>query len=258
MAYAQFAYHYDRLMSDMPYPSWMSFLRQCWHKYDVSPQTLVDLGCGTGSLSLPLAQAGLKVIGIDISSDMLAVAQDKTEGLSKLPGFVKGGSVQWIEQDIREWELPNPVDCAISFCDSLNYLTEEDDISLAFERTYAGLAEGGLFIFDVHAPLQLVGYVESQPFIMDETDIAYIWTCDYDEARMEIEHHLSIFEQQNGQGSQLYRKIEETHTQRAYSREWITDQLVACGFDILSVSADFSFDAPEDQSERLFFVARRP
>lgn len=258
MAYAQFAYHYDRLMSDMPYPSWMSFLRQCWQQYDVSPQTLVDLGCGTGSLSLPLAQAGLQVTGIDISSDMLAVAQDKSEELRKLSGFAKGGSVQWMEQDMREWLLSAPVDCVISFCDCLNYLTDEADIRLAMEKSYAGLRSGGLFIFDIHAPRQLVGYAESQPFVMDEQDISYIWTCDYDEARMEIEHHLSIFERQNVKGLDLYRKIEETHVQRAYPQEWMVDQLNACGFDILSVSADFTFEPPTQQSERLFFVARRP
>lgn len=258
MAYAQFAYHYDRLMSDMPYPSWLSFLRQCWLQYDVSPRTLVDLGCGTGSLSIPLAQDGLQVTGLDISTDMLAVAQYKTEELRKLSGFAKGGTVQWIEQDMSEWELSNSVDCAISFCDCLNYLTEEDEVRLTFKRTFAGLTTGGLFIFDVHAPQQLVGYAESQPFIMDEEDISYIWTCEYDEARMEIEHHLSIFDLQDVKGTQLYRKIEEIHIQRAYPHQWIEEQLVASGFEILSVSADFTFDLPTEQSERLFFVARRP
>ncbi len=258
MAYTQFAYHYDRLMTDMPYPSWMSFLRQCWIRFDVRPRTLVDLGSGTGSLSLPIAQDGMQVVGLDISTDMLAVAQYKTDELRKLSRFAKGGSVQWLEQDMREWELPDPVDCAISFCDCLNYLTEEDDVRLTFERTYAGLTSGGLFIFDVHAPQQLVGYAESQPFIMDEADISYIWTCDYDETRMEIEHHLSIFNRQDVNGTQLYRKIEETHIQRAYPQQWIEALLRASGFEILSVSADFTFDTPTELSERLFFVARRP
>ncbi|MEX1031130.1 MAG: class I SAM-dependent methyltransferase [Paenibacillaceae bacterium] len=245
-------------MSDMPYPSWLSFLRQCWDQYNVSPHTLVDLGCGTGSLSLPLAQSGMQVTGIDISADMLAVAHNKSEELRKLSQFAKGGSIQWIEQDMREWELPNRVDCVISFCDCLNYLTEEDDVLLAIKKTFAGLTPGGLFIFDVHAPQQLVGYAESQPFIMDEPDIAYIWTCEYDEARMEIEHHLSIFDRQTMKGTELYRKIEETHIERAYPREWIEQQLTMSGFEVLSVSADFTFDPPVEQSERLFFVARRP
>jgi SAM-dependent methyltransferase len=258
VAYAQFAYQYDRLMSDMPYPSWLSFLRQCWDHYNVNPHTLVDLGCGTGSLSLPLAQSGIQVTGIDISTDMLAVAHDKSEDLRRLSRFVKGGSVQWIEQDMREWALPNTVDCVISFCDCLNYLTEEEDVQQALERTFAGLTSGGLFIFDVHAPRQLVGYAESQPFIMDEPDIAYIWTCEYDEARMEIEHHLSIFDRQSVKGTELYRRIEETHIQRAYTQHWIEAQLKACGFELLSVSADFTFDSPVEQSERLFFVARHP
>lgn len=258
MAYAQFAYHYDRLMSDMPYPSWLSFLRQCWLRYDIRPRSIVDLGCGTGSLSLPLALDGLQVTGLDISTDMLAVAQYKTDEQRKLTGFIKGGTAQWIEQDMREWELPNTVDCTISFCDCLNYLTEEDDVRITLEQTFAGLNAGGLFIFDVHAPQQLVGYAESQPFILDEEDISYIWTCDYDEARMEIEHHLSIFNRQDVNGTQLYRKIEETHIQRAYPQRWMEEQLRASGFEILSVSADFTFDPPTELSERLFFVARRP
>jgi SAM-dependent methyltransferase len=258
VAYAQFANQYDRLMSDMPYPSWLSFLRQCWEQYNVTPHTIVDLGCGTGSLSLPLAQSGLHVTGIDISAHMLAVAHDKAEHLRKLAQFAKGGTVQWLEQDMREWELLEQVDCVISFCDCLNYLTEEEDIQLAMKCTYAGLTPGGLFIFDVHAPQQLVGYAESQPFVMDEEDIAYIWTCDYDEDRMEIEHHLSIFDRQTEKGTELYRKIEETHIQRAYPIQWIVEQLKVSGFEVLSVSADFTFQPPVEQSERLFFVARRP
>lgn len=258
MAYAQFAYQYDRLMSDMPYPSWLSFLRQCWAQYQVTPHTIVDLGCGTGSISLPLAQDGLHVTGIDISANMLAVAQDKSDQLRKQALLSKGGTIQWLEQDMREWELPERVECVVSFCDCLNYLTEEDDVVLALKRTYAGLTDGGLFIFDVHAPQQLVGYAESQPFVMDEEDIAYIWTCEYDEQRMEIEHHLSIFDRQLGNGNDLYRRIEEIHVQRAYTREWIEAQLVDCGFEVVSVSADFTFNGPVDDSERLFFVARRP
>jgi SAM-dependent methyltransferase len=258
VAYAQFAYYYDRLMADMPYSSWMSFLRECWHRHQVNPLSLVDLGCGTGNLTLQLAQVGLQVTGIDISTDMLAVAQEKTEELGKLSGLANGGSVHWIEQDIRYWELPHPMDCAISFCDCLNYLTDEKDVRLAFQRTFAGLSPGGLFIFDVHAPRQLIGYAEAQPFVMNDEDISYIWTCDYDEVRREIEHHLVIFVRENEKSVPLYRRTEEFHVQRAYPAEWIRLELEECGFEIVSVSADFTFNPPTEESERLFFAARRP
>ena len=157
---------------------------------------------------------------------------------------------------MREWELQNPVDCAVSLCDCLNYLTEEEDIHKAFQQTYHGLSPGSLFIFDMHTAQQLIDYTEAQPYVMNEEDISYIWTCEYDEKRMEIEHNLAIFSRDHQ--SPLYRKIEETHVQRAYPTNWIKNELESVGFEVLSISADFTFDPPTETSERLFFVARRP
>ncbi len=144
MSYRQFAYVYDRLMADMPYREWLKFAEESFAKFE-KPRTIVDLGCGTGSLAIPLAQAGYQVIGIDLSEDMLSIAHDKTERLRGLTGKAFKGSVTWLHQDMREWEWSEPADCVISFCDCLNYLLEEEDWKSAFERVYAGLKPGGLF-----------------------------------------------------------------------------------------------------------------
>lgn len=261
--YRQFAAVYDRLMEDMPYSEWMSFARRSWDKYGV-PKTVVDLGCGTGNMTIPLARSGFSVFAIDISSEMLSVARSKWDEPTSRGGYRDDpGTIRWLQQDMRDWDLPQPVDAVISFCDCLNYLTESQDVTATFHQTYAGLAPGGLFLFDVHSPRQLERYAEEQPFVYDEKDVAYLWTCDYDPARKEIEHSLTFFIQEeptygNGGGGALYSRFEESHVQRAYDPEWIAGQLSEVGFELLHRCADFTWDKPNEESERLFYVARKP
>lgn len=253
MSYEQFAYTYDRLMKEMPYEEWLRFAKEGWSRYSLTPSTLADLGCGTGSLAIPFAKEGLRVTGIDLSEDMLAVAQHKAEGIS-----LTSGSIQWIQQDLREWELPHRVDAVISFCDCINYLLEEDDIVQAFQSTYQGLNSGGLFMFDVHTPLQLEQYADSQPFFLNEDDVSYIWTSELDRRRMQIEHSLTIFAQTDTDGG-LFKRVDELHVQRAYSLSWLEKQLKKVGFTDVRVTADFNWkQAPADFTERAFFAARKP
>lgn len=198
MSYTQFAYYYDRLMDNMPYTDWIKFANACWERYG-RPKTLADLGCGTGNLAIPLAQSGFKVTGIDLSGDMLAVARNKSEHLL-------GVTMNWVQQDMREWELHEPVDAAVSFCDCLNYILEEQEIVQVFQQTYNGLNPGGLFIFDVHTPFLLISYAQTQPFFMNEEDIAYIWTSELEEERCEIFHDLTLFVREDDGKSSLDRK----------------------------------------------------
>ncbi|CAG7634861.1 class I SAM-dependent DNA methyltransferase [Paenibacillus allorhizosphaerae] len=261
MAYQQFSYLYDRLMEDMPYDDWVRFARQCWDKYG-SPRTVVDLGCGTGSTAIPLAKQGYEVIGIDLSEDMLAIADQKAAAEQRRTPFLAGGSVQWLQQDMREWDIGRPADAVISFCDCFNYLLEEDDWAQAFKRTYEGLAEGGVFLFDMHTPLQLHNYAESQPFLLNEEDIAYIWTSDFDSSRCEIEHALTIFfregDSETGSDDALterFQRIEEVHVQRAYPIVRVEEMLRRAGFRDISCYADFYWKKPSEDTERAFFLA---
>ncbi|RED65675.1 class I SAM-dependent DNA methyltransferase [Cohnella lupini] len=260
--YRQFAAVYDRLMEEMPYSEWMSFARRCWEKYGI-PATVVDLGCGTGNMTIPLARSGFTVFGIDLSSEMLSVARSKWDEPTIRSGYRdEPGTIRWLQQDMRDWDLPQPVDAVISFCDCLNYLTEPEDVTATIRRTYEGLTPGGLFLFDVHSPKQLERYAEEQPFVYDEKDVAYLWTCDYDPSRLEIEHSLTFFIQEesaskSGSGV-LYSRFEESHVQRAYDPDWIADQLAETGFEILHRVADFKWEEPDEESERLFYVARKP
>ncbi|WP_159886496.1 class I SAM-dependent DNA methyltransferase [Paenibacillus puerhi] len=262
MAYEQFSFVYDRLMEDMPYDEWLEFAGKCWQQHG-EPRTVVDLGCGTGTLSIPLMQLGYEVIGIDLSEDMLAIARGKADDAAGLAPAAKRGSLLLLQQDIREWSIGRTVDAVISFCDCFNYLLEPEDLTAAFRHTYEALKPGGMFIFDMHTPLQLRSYAESQPFLLNEDDVAYIWTCDFDEERCEIEHALTLFvkeeEQQgkNGSGERFYR-VDETHVQRAYPSAFIEKGLREAGFSQVSVYSDFSFGGLTEATERAFYVAIKP
>lgn len=249
-SYGKFAYVYDELMADMPYPDWITFAETAWSKYG-KPLTVAELGCGTGTLTIPLAGAGYRMTGIDLSPDMLAVAQQKMEEHPQGRRFLREGSVRWIMQNMKAWELPETVDSVISFCDCLNYVVEEEDIRAVFARTYEGLKPGGTFLFDVHHPNTLIRYEEEQPFIQDDPSVSYIWTCGLDVPRREIEHHLSIFaREENG----LYRRFEETHIQRAYEPEWLTAELLKAGFSSVETFADFEWMPAGHDAQRLFYV----
>jgi ubiquinone/menaquinone biosynthesis C-methylase UbiE len=252
-SYRKFAYVYDELMIDMPYPDWIRFARIAWEKHGM-PHRVAELGCGTGSITIPLVNSGFEVTGIDISSDMLSVARSKMEATPRGNRLFREGSIRWVQQDMREWKLPDPVDSVISFCDCINYLVEESDIVSVFERTYEGLKPGGTFLFDVHHPNTIKRYDEEQPFVLDEHSVSYIWTCDLDVGRCEIEHHLRIFVRAE-QGGDQYRRFDEIHVQRAYDPEWMRVELLKAGFHDIMIYADFEWKEAEDDAQRLFYVA---
>lgn len=253
VSYRKFAYVYDELMEDMPYPDWLRFTRKVWEKTGV-PARVVELGCGTGSITIPLVKAGFQVTGIDLSADMLAVARSKLDNTPQGNQLYREGSIRWIQQDMSEWELGEPVDAVISFCDCLNYLLEEEQVISTFNRTYQGLRPGGSFIFDVHHPNTFIRYDEDQPFVLDDKSISYIWTCGFDAERCEIEHHLSIFAREE-QGGDTYRRFEENQVQRAYDPEWMKLELLKAGFRDVSIYADFELKEAEADASRLFYVA---
>lgn len=250
-SYGQFATVYDQLMEDMPYAEWLGFARASWARYGM-PAKVVDLGCGTGNIAIPLARSGFHVYGIDLSSDMLTVARSKWDESPQQAIRSRAGTIRWLQQDMRDWELQEPVDAVISFCDCLNYLTEESDVEAAFRSTYAALQDGGSFLFDVHPPKQFVRYAEEQPFVLDERDAAYIWTCDFEERRCQIEHHLTIFARDS---DAKFSRFEESHVQRAYEPDWLEAALRRAGFKSVDRYADFELKSPDANSERLFFAA---
>jgi SAM-dependent methyltransferase len=253
VAYESFAKVYDRLMVDMPYAEWLDYLEQSIQRRVQEPKSirsLVDLGCGTGSLSIPLARKGYQVTGVDYAPEMLAIAEQKRlTDASQRPL----NNLQFLELDMCDLQLSEPADVMFSFCDSMNYVTDEVRFRQLLQNVYQHLRPNGLFVFDVHMETTFEQYDEEQPFVLDDADIAYIWTCDY-QAPL-IEHHLSIFTQIDGEH---FQRIEEWHQQRYWSPQSLQQMLIEAGFAQIELCADFTFLPVDATTRRLFVIASKP
>ncbi|MCM2531579.1 methyltransferase domain-containing protein [Neobacillus pocheonensis] len=247
MSYEQFAYLYDELMKDAPYEEWVSFVKEKLQKYHVEGNLLLDLACGTGELSIRLAKEGFSVTGVDLSSDMLAVAQAKSE--------VAGTSIPFFEQNMADLEGQGQFDIIGIFCDSLNYLQTEEEIIQTFSTVFQHLNNGGIFLFDVHSIYKISQVFINQTFALNEDHLAYIWNSFPGEFPNSVEHELSFFALDEWTGK--YDRFDELHFQRTFPVVQYTDWLKHAGFELLEVSADFENAPPQPHSERVFFLAQK-
>jgi SAM-dependent methyltransferase len=247
MSYGEFALYYDQLMQDAPYENWMTFLEQALARYDLMPRHIADLGCGTGTMSILLHERGYKVTGVDLSEDMLAQAEAKLSAHSP--------RLRFLCQDLRELHLPEPCDLAISFCDTLNYITEEDDLRQVFARVKAQLRPGGVFLFDMHSIYKLREKLGQNVFYEVGEEVTYLWQSRFFEETATVEYDITFFALEDEE-EQLYRRFHEYHVQRAYEIDTLRRLLTDAGFQTVEVYADFCWDVPTKTSERYFFVAK--
>ena len=247
MSYEQFAYLYDELMKDAPYDQWVSFVKDILAKYDVEVTRLLDLACGTGELSVRLAKQGFEVTGIDLSEDMLSVAQEKAQA--------SGVKIPFFQQNMANLEGQGQFDAIGIFCDSLNYLQTEEEVKSTFSNVHQHLQDNGIFIFDVHSVYKVTEVFINQTFALNEDDISYIWNSFPGDNPNSVEHELSFFVLDERTGK--YDRIDELHFQRTYPIEQYSDWLDAAGFQLLEISADFKHQDPTEQSERIFFAAKK-
>ena len=171
-AYEMLAGCYDRLTNDVDYEAIAAFYRTLLRREGVRPRTAVDLACGTGSVTAILAREGLRVIGVDMSEEMLTQAAAKTAGLEPMPVFVR--------QKLQKLNLPRGVDLAVCALDSLDYITDPKDCAEAIRRVCRALNPGGMFIFDVNTPQKLRA-MDGQVFLDEDEDVYCVWRGEFDE-----------------------------------------------------------------------------
>lgn len=247
MSYERLAYVYDFLMSDVPYDQWIEFLNQQRKLYEQEGLQLLDLACGTGELSVRLAKQGYSVTGVDLSEDMLYVANEKAER--------EEVHIQLFQQDMSSLEGLGLFDTIIIFCDSLNYLKTPEDVKKTFEHVHRHLHDDGLFLFDVHSPFQMEHVFNDQTFTLVDEEVSYIWNCYRGDHPLSVEHELTFFVQEDKSGK--YERFDELHKQRSYIMKEYEKWLKEAGFEILSITADFTDKAPNDTSKRLFFTTKK-
>ncbi len=241
--YKSFAQVYDLFMSDIDYKSWIKYLKQLWAKYNFNPKLIAELGCGTGNITIELAKRGYDMIAIDISEDMLAVAQKKSNNLDIL----------YLLQDMIEFELYGTVDCIISLCDSINYITDENDLLKVFKLVNNYLEPKGLFIFDINTEYKFEKLLSNNTFAQTDEKACYIWENFYDENEKINAYYMNFFiKKQNN----YYQRFEETHYQKAYKINEIQNLLNKANLKLLDVFDAFTFNKPRNESDRVYFIAQ--
>lgn len=243
-AYEALAESYDRLTNDVDYKATVSFYMEILKREGVHPRTVVDLACGTGSVTEILAQMGYPVVGVDMSEEMLTVAAMKTGDLEPRPLFTC--------QYLQKLRLPKAVDMAVCALDSLDYILNPDHCKEAIRRVYKALNPGGIFIFDVNTPEKLRA-MDGQVFLDEDDDVYCVWRGEFDEKTNICSYGMDLFQRA---GKVWHRSFEE-HQEYAYSQAQLTGFLKEAGFTGIEVYADREFVAPRPGEQRIYFKARK-
>ena len=244
-AYSGFAPIYDLFMGDVDYDSWAEYIKNIWEKYGKNPKLIAELGCGTGNITGRLAKMGYDMIGIDISEEMLLEAKEKA--------FDEGLEILYLLQDMTEFELFGTVDVIISTCDSMNYITEKEDLFKVFKLVNNYLDPKGLFIFDLNTEYKFKNILGENSFSQTDEDAAYIWENTYDGESKINEYYVNFFVKDEETG--LYDRIEECHYEKAYDIEEIKELINKSGMDFVAAFDAFTFNEPNEKSERICIVA---
>ena len=243
-AYRNLAASYDRLTNDVDYEATVAFYMEILRREGIAPRSVVDLACGTGSVTAILAKMGYPVLGVDMSEEMLTEAFSKTMDLDPMPRFVC--------QKLQQLHLPRAVDMAVCALDSLDYITDPDDCKEAIRRVYKALNPGGIFIFDVNTPEELRA-MDGQVFLDEDDDVYCVWRGEFDEESNVCTYWMDLFQRQGKTWNRSY----EEHREYAYSEVQLREYLKAAGFTHIEVYADRKFEAPREGEQRIYFKARK-
>ena len=256
--YQDFAGVYDELMDNVPYEDWGERLDALIQKYGVSvperdsedilaseKNLVVDLGCGTGTLTELMYQKGYDMIGVDISESMLNIAMVKKEK--------SGSEILYLLQDMRELELYSTVGTVYSVCDSINYILEEEELLAVFSLVNNYLFPGGIFIFDFNTAYKYREIIGNTTIAENREDCSFIWENFYDPEEEINEYDLTVFVREE---DERFRKFTETHFQRGYTVEQMTELVERAGMTVVEMMDADTGEVVTDTSERVYVVAR--
>ena len=241
-AYTTLAGAYDGLTTDVPYEAILDFLEAILRRSGKTPATVLDLACGTGSMSLLLAQRGYQVIGADISEEMLTVAAQKAMAMEHPPFFVR--------QKMQNLCLPQPVDAVVCLLDSLNYLDEPADCRKTLTRVFENLAPGGVFLFDINTPAKLRA-LDGQVFLDENEDSYCVWRAEFDREENRCYYGIDLFRR----AGKLWQRSFEQHCEYAYEPQTLCRWLEEAGFSRVEQFGDCRLFAPAEGEQRIYFAA---
>ena len=279
--YRTIATAYDRFNADVDYERWSDFIEACFKRFlPAKPEIVLDLACGTGRMTFPLADRGYDMIGIDGSAEMLAEAFDKNaertdrlfeEACEKLgidpDGLDTDAAMEelarhpaplFLQQDMRDFELYGTVDATVCCLDSLNYLCGDGDLLACLRCIQLYLAPGGLLVFDVNSPYKFAHIYGNNAYVLEDEDadgkaVFCGWQNEYDPESRLCRFYLSLFaEGEDG----TYTRSDEEQTERCFDEAELCAALDEAGFDLCGIYSDFDFSPVTDTTERWYVVAR--
>lgn len=244
-AYTSFAKVYDQFMDNVPYEDWAQYLHGVLEMYGIRDGLVLELGCGTGTMTELLSGYGYDMIGVDCSEEMLDAAMEKREE--------SGHDILYLLQDMREFELYGTVKAVVCVCDSLNYVTEQEDLLQVFRLVNNYLDPGGIFIFDLNTLYKYEEILGNCTIAEDREEASFIWENEFDqEERLNI-YQLSLFQREE---SGLYSKHQEVHYQKAYELEEVIHLLEKAGMEYMAAYDAFTRNPTRKDSERIYVLAR--
>lgn len=243
--YEELAASYDSLTEDVEYRRRASFLQKLLGKSRIPVHTVLDLACGTGTMTCLLAEAGYEMIGVDQSEDMLAEAAGKQVSPGKIPPI-------YLQQSMETLDLYGTVEAAVCCLDSLNYLTDVRALRRTLQRLHLFVAPGGVFLFDINTPEKLRG-LDGQVFLDEGDDVYCVWRTEFDKRRRICTYGMDIFQREGA----LWRRSQEEHYEKAWEVEELTGFLREAGFGHIRTYGDCVLRAPREQEQRIYFTCIR-
>lgn len=245
MSYDIFSGFYDRLTDNVEYEKRADYFCRLLSMCGINEGILLDLGCGTGSMSLAMAERGFDVIGVDSSVGMLNAAQQKM--------FTSGKQMLLLNQSMEEIDLYGTVDCAICVLDGINHLKNEKAVKATFEKVSLFMNKGGAFAFDVNTLYKHKFVLADNVFVYEPDGVYCVWQNSFNEADSSVDISLDFFEEEDG----VYYRSGESFTERAYELNEIKAWLEDAGFEVIGIYDDLTLDDVKQNSERAVFLAKK-
>ena len=243
-SYQTFAYLYDELTQNVEYEKRCDYILSFFEQNGIKSGTVLDLACGTGSMSIPIMKKGYNIIGVDLSEEMLEIASNRL--------FEAGNSFSLLKAKMQKFELSEKADACICCLDSINHLNNIDDVLATFKNVYDSLNNNGLFVFDVNTVYKHNEILADNTFVFDEDDYYLVWDNEaVDDRTVRILLDMFIL---NGES---YDRFSEEFEETAYSVEELSSLLNKVGFVDIKVYDELSYDEPKSDSERLYFVCKK-
>ena len=243
--YANFAAFYDTLTQNVEYERRAAHFLRLMERFGCTPQLLLDLACGTGSMSLCFARQGIEVIGVDGSAEMLSIARQKAAGEER--------QILFLNQQMERLDLYGTVQAAVCSLDSINHVIQSSRVQRIFQRVALFLEPGGIFAFDANTPWKHRHILANQTFVYDEDAVYCVWQNEWEEKRDLTHIHLDFFQKEGAR----YRRMQEDFCERAYSSQALEEWLGMAGLEPLGRFGEFSADPPGEDAERIVYLARK-